>query len=139
MSQIIFREHVHACIHKAERMYNVNLGRVTITFDLKGTDVGEASCKLHPNKGMIYFLRFNRRAIEQDWETMVHSTIPHEVAHLISFACPSLKSENHDRTWKMIAIALGDIERGKVTHDMVLAPVRRVQKTYIPMGAGLTA
>ncbi len=123
--QAEFRRHVKACLVKAEVKYGVYFGRVTITFDLKGYSAGEARICPHPTLGKVFKLRFNKEALEKNWDGMVNSTIPHEVAHLVVFARPDLKSENHDYKWRAIAISLGDVERGAVYHTMVLKPARR--------------
>ena len=125
-SQSRFRAHVYECIHLAQQIYDVDFGRVTITFDLKGQSMGEASAKPHPTKGRSYFLRFNKEAMQKDWDQMVESTIPHEVAHLVAFADPSLKARQHNRAWKLISISLGDRERGASHHTMTLSPGRRI-------------
>jgi predicted SprT family Zn-dependent metalloprotease len=119
MTQAEFRELVRDCIRKAEELYEVDLGRVRIDFDLKGTNAGMAYCKSSPTVGMTYALRFNKKAIDQHPEDMVESTIPHEVAHLIQGARPDLNSQDHDYKWRSIAISLGDTERGSRYHNMI--------------------
>ncbi len=123
--QAEFRKHVRSCLVNAEVKYGVYFGRVTITFDLRGYSAGEARLVPHPTLGKVYKLRFNKEALEQNWEGMVNSTIPHEVAHLVVFARPDFKSENHDHKWRAIAISLGDTERGATCHTMLLKPARR--------------
>jgi SprT protein len=127
-TQAEFRRLVHECLDKAEALYDVDFGRVTITFDVKGEKAAQAIQQPHPNLGFVYKLRFNKDAIRLDWNGMVSSTIPHEVAHLVAFAKPSLRAENHNHRWRSIAIALGDTERGAVYHTMKLPPARRVRK-----------
>ena len=125
ISQTQFRKHVLECIDDAETIYNIDFGRVTITFDLKGYTAADARFSPHPTMGQVFKLRFNKEAIKQDWDMMVESTIPHEVAHLVCFAKPEFKSENHDRIWRAIAIRLGDRDRGMVGHTLTLTSTRR--------------
>lgn len=127
-TQSEFRRLVHACIDKAEKLYDLDFGRVTITFDLKGEKAAWALQYPHPTMGYFYKLRFNRDAIRIDWDQMVNGTIPHEVAHLVAFAKPSLRAENHDFRWRKIAIALGDKTLGKAQHTMDLPPARRLRR-----------
>jgi SprT protein len=124
-----FRRLVHECIERAEHIYNVDFGRVTITFDLRGENAAWSIQKPHPTLGVVYKLRFNREALRMDWDFMVNSAIPHEVAHLVAFADPSLGVEaNHDAQWREIAIALGDSQMGRTTHTLPLRPARRLTK-----------
>ncbi len=127
-TQAEFRRLVHQNIELAEKLYGIDFGRVTVTFDLKGEDAAHAYQVPHPNLGFIYKLRFNREAIRLDWIHMVESTIPHEVAHLVAFARDDLGADGHNWKWRAIAIALGDTERGKNHHTLPLKPARRVRR-----------
>ena len=122
--QARFRREVHTCLKTAEQIYSVDFGRVTVGFDIRSSDAGQAYCSPHPRLGRIYGLRFNKRALVCDWEDMVHSTIPHEVAHLVAFARPDLKIVGHDYKWRSIAINLGDTSRGARYHELDVSPVR---------------
>ena len=124
-TRAVFRQHVTECLSLAESIYGINFGRVRVTFDLKGLCCGKAEVRSHPERGKTYMLSFNDEALKKDWEGMVTSTIPHEVAHLVAFADPSLKADGHNRAWKRIAISLGDSERGKTCHNIDLKPARR--------------
>lgn len=125
-----FRRLVHECIKRAEELYDVNFGRVTVTFDLKGEKAALAIQTPHDNLGFVYKLRFNRDAMRLDWDQMVSSTIPHEVAHLVAFAVPALRADGHDHRWRAIAINLGDTQRGATYHTMNLPPARRVRRFH---------
>jgi predicted SprT family Zn-dependent metalloprotease len=127
-TQAEFRRLVHECIERAESIYDIDLGRVTVTFDLRGENAAMAMQVPHPNVQYVYKLRFNKEAIALDWNQMVNSTIPHEVAHLVAFADPKLMAENHNSRWRRIAITLGDTLRGETFHRMALRPARRTRK-----------
>ena len=120
-TQAEFRKLVRECIHLAEEKYEVDFGRVGIFFDIRTETAGEARTTTHETKGRVYSLRFNKNAIHKEWDNMVKSTIPHEVAHLVQWARPDFKSDGHDYKWRAIAISLGDIERGKKYHNMELS------------------
>jgi predicted SprT family Zn-dependent metalloprotease len=92
----------------------------------------------HPNVQYVYKLRFNKEAIKLDWTGMVESTIPHEVAHLVAFADPKLRAENHNSRWRRIAITLGDSKRGETFHQMALRPARRTRKFVYANQTGAT-
>jgi predicted SprT family Zn-dependent metalloprotease len=115
--QAEFRNRVRECLHLAESLYGVDFGRVRIDFDLTGTVAGMART-IHYRDRSVYSLRFNRQYIEHDYDFMVSSTIPHEVAHLIQGARPDFGSEGHDYKWRSFAQALGDSERGSRYHSM---------------------
>jgi len=131
-----FRQLVLQCIVRAQSLYGVSLGRVTITFDLRGTAAAKAYCRPHPELGATYAIRFNREAISKDWEGMSNSTIPHEVAHLVAFAKPTLGAEGHNAKWVSIAVALGDTSHGERCHTLELTPARKVRvRRYVYQNA----
>lgn len=127
-TQSSFRLSVNECLEKAQSLYGVDFGRVTVTFDLKGSSCGEAVMRPHPRLGRTFALRFNKEALEKDWDMMVESTIPHEVAHLVAYADPKLGASKHNRAWKMIAIKLGDRDKGNVYHKLKLTPARKTRR-----------
>jgi len=114
-----FEDHIKACIKKAELIYNISLGHVEIKYNIRtnSTIVGQASMS-----GDSLKLRFQRRALENHYEYMVKETIPHEVAHLVTYVRPDLGC-SHDTGWKAICQALGG--EGRTYHDL-----KNVVKTY---------
>lgn len=127
-TQSVFRLRVNECLEKAQSLYGIDFGRVAVTFDLKGGSCGEAVMRPHPQLGRTFALRFNKEALVKDWDMMVESTIPHEVAHLVAYADPKLGASKHNRAWKMIAIKLGDRDRGTVYHKLKLTPARKARR-----------
>lgn len=138
-TQAEFRLLVLKCIERAEQLYDVNFGRVTITFDLKGETAAKAYQVPNRSVGYVYKLRFNREAIRIDGQHMVERVIPHEVAHLVAFAVPKLRAEGHNRQWKFISTSLGDITKGETYHTLPLKPARRSCKFVYENDRGLTA
>jgi SprT protein len=134
--QTEFRKLVNECVRRAEELYGVDLGRITVSFDLRGQKAGEAAQRPHEDLGYTYSLRFNREALLRDWEMMTKSILPHEVAHLIAFAKPSLRADGHNAAWKRIAKRLGDSRRGATYHTMTLPPARRLRKFVYRNGTG---
>ncbi len=130
-----YRALVHECLARAESLYGVDFGRVTILFDIRGSKAAEAGYRPHPELGRTYFMRFNRAALDADWESMTESTIPHEVAHLVAYADPTLRAHDHNWKWRNIAITLGDAERGKVYHTIDLPPARRPRPRHLYQNA----
>ena len=120
-----FSEHIKKCLLEADQKYGTSLaGNVEVRYDLRGSCAGMAGWK---RKGLVkeLYLRFNLEAMDIDWENMVADTIPHEVAHLVTYVRPEL-GKNHDRGWRNLAISLGST--GKRTHNLKLTPGRRTKK-----------
>ena len=105
-----FRKHVYKCLDKAHELYNIydifpkeNIG---IKFYTKGEVAGTASYKKCGDKLVHMQLSFNATFIQSDWNYLVNDTIPHEVAHLVTYC---LYNDNiyHSQKWIDICIALG--------------------------------
>ena len=96
---------------------------VSIKIDIKGTRIaGQARYK-----NSEYILRFHPLAVENYYEHMVSTTIPHEVAHIVCMKNPALGC-NHDAGWKKVCRILGgSAER---THDMNLGEPKQ-KDSYI--------
>lgn len=74
-----FTAAVKACIKLASEKYG-QMPNIDIKYDLKGRAAGYAGCQ-----GNYFFMRFNKEAMQVDWDHMVNDTIPHEVAHIVQF------------------------------------------------------
>lgn len=122
-----FEKLVRAKLAEAEKLFGVNLSQVEISFKLKGRYAGMAC--FENDKPL---LRFNPQAIALNWDHMVNSTIPHEVAHTVGQVArrfgtttTAWQIENHNHEWRKAAIALGDTDYGKRTHDLPLKASRK--------------
>ena len=112
-----FQQHVQNVLAKARQLYNIPLD-VRVTFDLKGAIAGQARCKMCRQTGVTsdYHLRFNSDLIQgKHFDDMIHETIPHEIAHLVTYAEPRL-GYKHDAGWRKICKALGG--NGRTRHNM---------------------
>lgn len=86
----------------AAKLYNVDLSKVHIRFDLKGRAAGQARQKYG-----VYSIRFNRHMLTNDgWDHLYNETIPHEIAHIVCYMRREL-GHNHDAGWRRVCIALG--------------------------------
>ncbi len=86
----------------AGRLYNLDLSKVGILFNLKGRAAGMA-CR----RGNTYFMRFNRDMLSREaFDHLLNETVPHEIAHIICFMNPML-GRNHDHGWVRVCRALG--------------------------------
>lgn len=109
--------------------------KVDIRFDIRsGRLAGQARWSMEGTK-QTFALRFNVQAMELDWNHMTGNTIPHEVAHIVCMARPSL-GDNHNKGWKRIARSLGS--DGERCHSLKLAPVRNIPKFEYILDDGTT-
>ena len=94
------------CIARAEKMYGVDMSRVQVRFDLKGTAAGMAGMQGLRSAPTCY-LRFNTTMIDgAGYEHVLNDTVPHEVAHMVCFMNPRL-GKGHDSGWARVCRALG--------------------------------
>lgn len=123
-----FTKLVKLCIEAAEAKYG-KMDHIDIRYDLKGRAAGMAggtSRSRLTGKVMGLYLRFNREAIEKNWEDMVKQTIPHEIAHLVAYSFPQLGADHHNWKWAQIDRALGGT--GERCHRMELTPGRKTSR-----------
>jgi len=123
-----FTHLVQLCLKVAAEKYG-EMPSVSIRYDLRGRAAGMAGCRrsLDGTVSDLY-LRFNREALEKDWEHMTQETISHEVAHLVAYCFPRLGAKNHNSQWKMIHRSLGG--EGNRCHNIELTPAK-VRNRYI--------
>lgn len=90
-------------IRKAMDLYGVpELEFAKIRFDIRGhRSAGQAYQKRNE-----YGLRFHPKGCSDHLEDILNNIIPHEIAHLVTYADRSL-GRNHNRGWKRICMALG--------------------------------
>lgn len=131
-----FTQLVRLCIAIAEEKYGA-LGPVAIRYDLKGRAAGMACCRIEraTGKASDLALRFNREAMQKDWDYMVRETIPHEVAHIVAYAKPELGAKNHNAQWRRISQSLGC--KGERCHKMQLTPAKRRNRFMYRTDSGL--
>lgn len=104
-------------IEAAARIYQVDLKKVVVSFDLKGRVAGWAQCK----RG-VYKVKFNHDMITRgDAEVlrdMVEDTVPHEYAHIVCYMRRELGS-NHDAGWQRVCLALGGTAKRTHSNEVV--------------------
>ena len=110
------QEATKACLSRAEQMYDIDLSRVKITFDLKGAAMGQARWRINrlTREASDLQLRFNLRMCSEDMNDAINDTVPHEVAHIVNAVKPSTGA-NHNPGWRNVCLALGGT--GKTYHD----------------------
>lgn len=119
-----FLKAVNDKLVEAFELYDINwksAGEVQILFDVKGKVAGKGGFK----DGQMY-LGFNPQGLEIDYNFMVNTVIPHEIAHLIAQLRPQLGALGHNKKWKMIDRSLGGTNH--TTHSLKLSSARRTRK-----------
>lgn len=111
-----YNQLIQAKLQEAKDLFGFDKPVLT-RHDIRGRKAGQAGVSAQGN----YYMRFNRQAIEDHFDEMIHS-IPHEIAHLVCFWNPRL-GKDHDEGWKRVAMALGDPDGGRC-HNMPLQSTR---------------
>jgi len=98
---------VHAYTDKANQIYGINMPYPTILFSKRGTTAGTASYLSHT-------VNFNAGLYVRNVETFLARTVPHEVAHLVtyrkyivgsSYAYRTVKPHGYE--WQLVMAKLG--------------------------------
>lgn len=121
-TQTQIKAKVRECVKLAKDLYgfDVKYDDIKIEFKGKGQAAASAWWKATPF-GRQYGLKFSTESANLDSNEMLNDTVPHEVAHLVCMADPTL-GKNHDYGWKRVCIALGGT--GARTHSQVLTKAR---------------
>jgi SprT protein len=122
--ELIFyaNETVKDCVAKAERVYQRIFQPPTIRFDLRGTSAGQA----------LYFqntIRINAQLFRENVDAFLKRTIPHEVAHLISYAVYGNDGLGHKARWKSVMRSLG-VSDATRCHSYDAQPARKVARRF---------
>ncbi len=102
------REKTHAVLDLARKLYGVDI-QPHVSFNLRGRAAGIASCRMCrlTRRASDFKLRYNPHFIQGDhFQDMLDNTVPHEVAHLVTYMRPDL-GYKHDAGWRRICLALG--------------------------------
>ena len=90
---------VQELILKAETAYKRPFPVPAIDYNLRGRVAGRACC-------LKWKIKLNRFLIESDTEDMINQTLPHEIAHLITFA-RNPRASAHGFEWRMVMMLFG--------------------------------
>lgn len=99
---------------KAQQLYNLDLSRVLIRFDLRGRAAGVAY-----RRASQYGIRFNHDMLTRDaFDHVLNDTVPHEVAHIVCFMNPAL-GHGHNGGWARVCRALGGTGATRHSEEVV--------------------
>jgi SprT protein len=100
---LMIEQRVKEVVAIAEKLYNVDiLPNLTITVRNMGLAAGSAELTV---EGSL-IIEINTEAVEKHLDYVLNDTIPHEVAHLVTYLRPELGSA-HNKGWKQVCEALG--------------------------------
>ena len=102
--QKIIADRVRDVVRDAEQRYNVDLLGLVLRFDLHGKCAGQALYERDAHGRVALSLRINREAYDLAPAHVLHETIPHEIAHLICFLGPRVRS--HGPEWRRVFVQL---------------------------------
>ena len=121
---------VNEIIELAKTLYNLDLSKVSVRFDLKGSSAGMAGFR--GVRGIVisrnYYVRFNTDLLNRETQTLVNDVVGHELAHTICQMNPSL-GRNHDHGWARVCRSLGSNDSR--THSMAVVYGRGNTYEYI--------
>lgn len=111
---------------KANELYNLNID-LDVRVDIRGSKIaGQAMFK----QGR-YSIRLNPLFCTQYPEDTLKETIPHEVAHIVSYALQL--DEGHGKNWKRIAKSLGCSGNRCHNHN-IIDPRKETYMVVFPCG-----
>jgi len=106
----------------AENRYCRRLDLPQLRFDLRGLTAGLA----YPVRNLI---RLNLDLLRANPEDFIEETVPHEAAHLLTWAINGLKAKPHGAEWKGIMRDMG--REPVVCHTYAASRVRgRIRKVF---------
>lgn len=114
---------VERCLKVAEAFFNRPFILANITFGL----TGGVSGKVLVRDGQ-YEIQINRAYLESNPERILKQTIPHEVAHLVSFQHYGARIKPHGDEWKQVMVEVFKLKPDRC-HSMEL-PVETRPFTY---------
>ncbi len=111
-------------IFRAEKLFNTPLERIPVAFDLKGRSAGMFRIKNGEKQ-----IRYNPWIFSLHYESNLHDTVPHEVAHyVVSTLFGSRGIKPHGSEWQNVMIALG--REPKTTCDFSIEGIPGRQMRY---------
>ncbi|WP_434358533.1 SprT family zinc-dependent metalloprotease [Parasalinivibrio latis] len=122
MDELEFRvtQAVTRCIDTARKAFNKEFPIPEILFNQRGKAAGCARLQ-------TWQLRFNPVLLRENTQAFLDEVVPHEVAHLITYACYG-RVKPHGREWQGIMYSVFGLEP-KTTHSFDVASVKG--KTFL--------
>lgn len=113
----------HACVLRAEQIYQRAFGVISVRFDLTGRTAGMYRVQRGSRS-----IRYNPYIFAKYYTDGINQTVPHEVAHYIIDMLHGLRRVRpHGPEWRAVAQALGASPRATCNYDLSGIPQRRQQ------------
>lgn len=107
------------CIQKCNKGLKEKFDIPILTFRTKSRNAGVSD---YSN----YWIDINPILLNENPDFVINDTVPHEMAHLISYLVYGNKAKGHGYYWKYVAQLLGvDTER---QHDLDVSTINQVRK-----------
>lgn len=111
----------HACVLRAEQIYQRAFGVISVRFDLTGRTAG-----MYRVQHGTRLIRYNPYIFAKYYTDGMTQTVPHEVAHYVADLMHGLRRVRpHGPEWRAIAQALGASTRATCRYDLSGIPQRR--------------
>lgn len=121
----IVNERVDFYVERVRMIWpNINYQRPTVRYDLRGTTAGYAYYATN-------IVKFNPILLHENTDDFKTDTIPHEIAHVVSFKLYGLAGKGHGPNWKHVMRRLGVTPTRCHSLDVTNSKVRHVSKTAI--------
>lgn len=119
------RVHTERCLARAcELLSDVDqAGNISVRFDLRGRAAGQA--RFTPAGGME--IRYNLAIATLQPDQFLRETVPHEVAHVVTWLLHGQRVRPHGSEWQAIMRHLG-VDHPRRCHDFQMPPLRRQRK-----------
>ena len=111
-------------LRQAEQLLRVAIPSCEIRFDLRGRCAGQARFGPHAP----WLIRYNPILLAGNPQAFIAETVPHEVAHLATFARYGRGIRPHGPEWQGIMRLLGAEPRRCHDYDVSATPGRRMRR-----------
>lgn len=112
---------VEELIKLARKIYNREFKMPGVSFELTGTTAGKAYC----GRDLI---SLNYVLFKENEKDFYEDTIPHEIAHLITWALYGRKAKAHGAEWKKVMLSIG--ASPSRCHNYDVSSVRKKKSGY---------
>jgi SprT protein len=102
------KESVELSLTKAREIYKMDFPTPLISFNLRGSCAGQAWANAYVDgKYVDFYMKFNIQIAEAHMGEFMVNTVPHEVAHIVSYCLYGTNGKGHGREWQTIMRSFG--------------------------------
>ena len=117
-------EYSRALLARAEHYFAKSMPRVVIRFDLRGRSAG----MVRFGNGPETVIRYNALLLAQNGQHFLRSTVPHEVAHIVSHTLHGRSIRPHGPEWLEVMSFFGVEGKRCHNYDVSRARARRLKR-----------